>query len=210
MKQAFRSLSQCAGLRCALAAVLFVFLGLSAEAAKAPKMLDIADTVSTNRILTKFAQMMQSSDMTTFLSTKGPFTIFVPTDSAFSKLPPGTLETLLLPQNKERLQAILLYHVVNGKRLTAKDLLTTTSLISCQGAPLPITKSKSGTQLVAKAKIIHADIRCQNGIINEIDTVLMPPEKLLPPLAPPPPPGAVAPPSTNAAPATPDPAAQIH
>jgi len=208
MKQSFRSLLRCAGLRCGLAAVLVGLLSVSAEAAKAPKMLDIADTVSTNRILTKFAQMMQSSDMTTFLSTKGPFTLFVPTDSAFSKLPPGTLEALLLPENKERLQAILLYHVVNGKRLTAKDLAVTPSVLSCQGAPLTIHKTKSGTQTVMKAKIIHADIRCQNGIINEIDTVLMPPEKALPPLAPPPPPGATPPPST--APATPDPAAQIH
>jgi uncharacterized surface protein with fasciclin (FAS1) repeats len=154
---------------------------------KAPKMLDIADTVSTNRITTKFAAMLQASDLASFLSSRGPFTLFLPTDSAFSRLPPGTLEALLLPENKERLQDILLFHVVNGKAWTSKDMLTVTSVLSCEGnpaSPLAIHKTKAGTQLVAKAKIIHADIRCLNGVINEIDTVLMPPEKSLPPLAP--------------------------
>lgn len=195
-----------------------VLLGLVNQPveAKPPKMLDIADTIAANRILTKFASVMQGSDLATFLSSRGPFTLFVPTDSAFGKLPPGTLDALLRPENKERLQDILLFHLVNGKKLTSKDLLTTTSLLSCEGNPLTIHKNKSGTQMVLNAKIIHADIKCLNGIINEIDTVLMPPEKSLPPLAPPPPPAtnapsAIPPLDTNSAPvnpATPDPA--IH
>jgi len=110
------------------------------------------------------------------------------------------LETLLRPENKERLQHILLFHVVNGKGLTGKDLLPLTSLLSCEGNPLTIKKTKSGVQMVLKARIVHADIRCFNGIINEIDTVLMPPEASLPPLAPPAPPPAALP-LTNAAPA---------
>jgi uncharacterized surface protein with fasciclin (FAS1) repeats len=176
---------------------------------KTPKMLDIADTVAANRITTKFAAMLQASDLATFLSSRGPFTLFLPTDSAFSKLPPGTFETLLLPQNKERLQDIILFHVVNGKAWTSKDLLTVPSLLSSEGtppSPLAIHKTKMGTQLVQKAKIIHADIRCLNGVINEIDTLLIPPEKSLPPLVSPPPvpvtnaPSAVSPTDTNAAP----------
>jgi len=167
--------------------------------AKTAKLRDIADTVASNPILTKFAAIIQASDLGTFLSSRGPFTVFVPTDSAFSKLPPGMLETLLRPENKVRLQDILLFHVVNGKRLTAKDLLPLKSVLSCMGdppAPLVVRTNHIGVQFVMKAKIVHADIKCQNGIINEVDTVLMPPEEALPPLAPPPPPA----PATNAPP----------
>jgi uncharacterized surface protein with fasciclin (FAS1) repeats len=180
--------------RCLLPALLLGFLGASAQA-KPPKIRDIADTVATNPILTKFAAMVRASDLGTFLSSRGPFTLFVPTDSAFSKLPPGILEVLLQSQNKVRLQDILLFHVVNGKRLTSKDLLPLKTVVSCQGAPLTFKTSRLGTQFVLKAKIVHADIRCQNGIINEIDTVLLPPEASLPPITAPPPPPA---PVTNA------------
>ncbi len=184
-----------------LLALLLGVLSHSVEAKeKAPKMMDIADTIAANRITTKFATMLQASEMATFLSSKGPFTVFLPTDSAFSKLPPGVLDALLRPENKERLQDILLFHVVNGKRLNAKDLLPITSLLSCQGSPIAIHTTKAGTQMVMKAKIIHADIRCMNGVIHEIDAVLMPPEKSLPPLVTTPPPP---PPATNAPAATP-------
>jgi len=170
-------------------------------AAKPAKLRDIADTVAANPILTKFAAMIQASDLGTFLSSKGPFTLFVPTDSAFAKLPPGMLDVLLRPENKERLQVILLFHVVNGKKLTAKDLLLLKTVLSCQGTPLTFKTTRTGAQLVLKAKIVHADIRCQNGIINQIDTVLMPPDNVLPPFAPPAPPPA---PATNAPPANPE------
>ena len=170
---------------------------------KGPKMLDIADTILANRITTQFAAMLQSSEMATFLSSKGPFTVFLPTDSAFSKLPPATIEALLRPENKERLQDIVLFHVVSGKAWSAKDLLTQTSLLSCEGtpsSPLTIHKTKAGTQLVQKVKITHADIRCLNGVIHQIDSVLMPPEKSMPPLvaAPPPAPVVTAPAATPA------------
>ena len=181
-------------------------MGAQAEA-KPAKIRDLADAVAANPILTKFAAMVQASEQGTFLSSRGPFTVFVPTDSAFAKLPPGMLETLLQPQNKVRLQHILLFHVVNGKRLTAKDLLPLKTVLSCEGNPLTLKTTRSGAQLVFKAKIVHADIKCQNGIINEIDTVLMPPEASLPPLAAPPPAPPPAPATnapaadTNAAPA---------
>ena len=169
------------------------------EAKPQPKILDVADTVAANPILTQMSQVIQSSDLVTFLSSKGPFTLFVPTDAAFAKLPPGMLDTLLRPENQVRLQKILLFHVVNGKRLSAKDLLTTSSLLSCEGSPLPLKQAK-GAQYVLKAKIVHADIKCENGVIHEIDTVLMPPEASLPPIAPRPPP---APPVVNSPTVTP-------
>jgi len=191
---------------CLLTALL---LGLSClhSQAKPAKLRDIADTIAANPILTQFAKMIQGSGLGTFLSSRGPFTLFVPTDSAFSKLPPDMLDTLMLPENQIRLEDILLFHVVNGKRLTAKDLLLLKSVLSCEGdppTPLLFKTSHSGTQFVMKAKIIHADIKCANGIIHEIDTVLMPPEGSLPPVATSVPPSPVAvTPMTNAAPVNP-------
>ena len=163
---------------------------------KPPKIRDIADSVAANPITTKFAAMVQASGLGTFLSSRGPFTVFVPTDSAFSRLPPGLFETLLLPENNVRLQNIVLFHIVDQKRLTSKDLLTLKSTLSDQGTALVFKTNRLGTQYVMKAKITHSEIKCQNGIINEIDTLLMPPEASLPPLAAPPPPA----PATNAAP----------
>ena len=197
-----RSRPQFAAPRWLLPALLLGLLGTQAEG-KPAKIRDLADTVAANPILTKFAAMVQASDLGTFLSSRGPFTLFAPTDSAFAKLPPGTLDTLLRPENKERLQDILLFHVVTPQRLTAKDLLPLKTVLSCEGTPLTFRTTHSGAQLVLKAKIVHADIRCQNGIINEIDTVLMPPETALPPIAPPPPPAPPPAPATNAPPVNP-------
>lgn len=180
-----------------LPALLLGLLSTQAEA-KPAKLRDIADTIDANPILTNFAAMVHASDLGTFLSSRGPFTVFVPTDSAFARLPPGMLDTLLRPENKVRLQDILLFHVVNGKKLTSKDLLLLKTALSCQGTPLTLKTTHSGAQFVMKAKIVHADIKCQNGIINEIDTVLMPPEASLPPIAPPPPPAPPPAPVTNA------------
>lgn len=178
-----------------LCATLFAFAGASA---KPPKIRDLADMIAANPILTKFALMVQASDMGTFLSSRGPFTVFAPTDSAFSRLPPGVLDALLQPQNKERLQDIVLFHIVNGKRITSKDLLLLKTVVPCQGPPLAVRTSRTGTQFVMKSKITHSEIKCANGLINEIDTMLMPPETALPPLAGPPPPSPA--PATNAAP----------
>jgi uncharacterized surface protein with fasciclin (FAS1) repeats len=173
--------------------------------AKPSKMLDIVDTVAANKITTNFAAMIQASDLVTFLSSRGPFTIFVPADSAFSRMKPGELDLLLQPQNKERLQDILLYHIVNGKRLYAKDLITVKTLLTCESNPLTLRTSHSGTQFVLKARIVHADIRCLNGVIHQIDTLLLPPEASLPPLLPtPPPPAPPTAPAEAAPPATGD------
>jgi uncharacterized surface protein with fasciclin (FAS1) repeats len=157
---------------------------VDAKPPKGPKIRDLADSVASNVITTKFSQMIQAApDLVTLLSSRGPFTLFVPTDSAFSKLPPGTLETLLRPENKARLEDILLFHVVNGRRLTAKDMVPLKEVLSCLGTNLPLHTSKSGTQFVNKAKITHADIKCSNGNICQVDALLMPPESALPPIA---------------------------
>ena len=146
---------------------------------KTPKNRDLADTIANSVILTKFSALVQASNLGTFLSSRGPFTLFVPTNSAFSKLPPGMFEDLLLPENQTQLQRVVLFHLVNGKLWDAKDLLSVKSLISCEGNPLPIKSSKSKTQFVLKSRIIHANIKCANGVIHEIDTMLMPPQVVL-------------------------------
>jgi uncharacterized surface protein with fasciclin (FAS1) repeats len=172
-------------------AALVIALGLGAivgasakqKQPRAPKGHDITDTIYANPILTGFAKMLQASpDVYTFLSSRGPFTVFVPTDSAFAKLKPGELAALLRPENTERRNDILLFHVINGKRLMMKDLISLRATFSCQGNPLSFRLSHSGVFLVQKSKITHADIHCANGNINETDTVLMPPELALPSL----------------------------
>jgi transforming growth factor-beta-induced protein len=150
-----------------------------AKPAKA-KMLDLTDTVFANRIMTKFALLVRTSDLATFLSSRGPFTLFAPTDSAFSKIPPDEFAALLRPENQDLLQRIVLFHLVNGNRYSAKDLLKLKTLPSCEGTALIVHTSRSGAQFVQKAKILRADLRCENGLIQQIDTVLIPPGLVLP------------------------------
>lgn len=163
--------------------LLLLTLELSAQA-KPAKLLDLADTVARTRILSKFDSMVKASALTTLLSSKGPFILFAPTNSAFARLAPGTLDDWLKPENQEKLQRILLFHLVNGKKMSAKDLLTVPSLISCEGTPLHLRKTGTGAQYVMKAKIVHADIRCLNGIIHQIDAVLIPADAATAPVSP--------------------------
>src|ERR1700744_4525185 len=103
------------------------------KAPKGPKSHALADTICANPILTDFAKLLQASpDIYTFLSSKGPFTVFVPTDSAFAKLKPGALDSLLQPQNADRRNAILLFHIINGKQVAMKDLIALHAIFSCQ------------------------------------------------------------------------------
>jgi uncharacterized surface protein with fasciclin (FAS1) repeats len=177
--------------------LLAFLLGWPAAAKPIHKEQDITDAVLANRIATKFALLLRSSQLTSFLSSRGPFTLFLPTDSAFSRLSPDEFQTLLRPENAAVLQRIVLFHIVNGSRTGAKDLLKLKTLPSCEGTPLTIHTTRTGAQLVQKAKIIRADIRCENGLIHEIDTVLLPPGLVLPTPVPPGTPEGPAP-ATNA------------
>ena len=153
------------------------------KAPKGPKSHDLADTICANPILTDFAKLLQASpDIYTFLSSKGPFTVFVPTDSAFAKLKPGELDSLLQPQNADRRNAILLFHIINGKQVAMKDLMALHAIFSCQGNPLTFKLTHAGVFLVQKSKVTHADIKCANGNFNQVDAVLMPPTLALPSL----------------------------
>ncbi len=155
---------------------------------------DLADTINGNVILSKFAKLVAASDMGTFYSSRGPFTLFAPTNSAFSKLPPGMFDDMLRPENKAQLQRIVLFHLVNGQSWTSKDLRMQKALVSCEGNPLEVKATKAGTLFVHKAKVLRADEHCANGVLDEIDTLLMPPQLVLQA-------GPPADASTNAAPA---------
>lgn len=133
---------------------------------------DIVDTAASAGSFNTLVAAVQAADLTDTLKGDGPYTVFAPTDEAFAKLPPGTLEDLLKPENKDRLQAILTYHVVPGK-VMAKDVTMLTSATTANGQNLSIDTS-GGNVMVDNAKVVKADIICSNGVIHVIDTVVLP------------------------------------
>jgi transforming growth factor-beta-induced protein len=117
---------------------------------------------------------IKAADLVETLSGEGPFTVFAPTDKAFAKLPKGTLETLLKPENKKKLAGILTYHVVAGKVMAA-DVVKLKNAKTVQGKNVRI-RVKDGKVMLNKANVVKTDIVCKNGVIHVIDTVILPPE----------------------------------
>lgn len=115
---------------------------------------------------------VKAADLVETLSGKGPFTVFAPTDEAFAKLPEGTLEDLLKPENKKKLAGILTYHVV-PKKVLAKDVVKLKDAETAQGSKVTITV-KDGKVMVDKAQVVKTDIACKNGVIHVIDAVILP------------------------------------
>ena len=122
------------------------------------------------------AAALKAGDLIETLSGKGPFTVFAPTDAAFAKLPAGTVETLLKPENKARLQSILTYHVVKG-RVLAAQVAGMTFAPTIEGSRATIAATDGSVWINGKAQVTKTDIVCSNGVIHVIDTVLMPPDK---------------------------------
>ncbi len=106
------------------------------------------------------------------LKGEGLFTVFAPTDEAFAKLPEGTVESLLKPENTSRLQAILTYHVVPGKVMAA-DVVKITGTVSVQGQQIDVVV-QDGNVKVDGANVLKTDIACSNGVIHVIDSVILP------------------------------------
>ena len=150
---------------CGLAVATFTF------AADAPK--DIVDTAAGNDSFKTLVAAVKAADLVDTLKGKGPFTVFAPTDEAFAKLPKGTVETLLKPENKKKLQAILTYHVVAGD-VRASDVTKLKSAKTVQGQEVKIDTS-NGVK-INDAKVTKTDIVCSNGVIHVIDTVILPKE----------------------------------
>ena len=132
---------------------------------------DIVDTAVAGGFTTLVAAV-KAAGLVDTLKGAGPFTVFAPTDAAFAKLPAGTVESLLKPENKAKLQAILTYHVVSGK-VMAKDVAKMESAKTVEGENLSI-KTADGGVMVNNAHVTKADIATSNGVIHVIDTVLLP------------------------------------
>jgi len=132
---------------------------------------DIVDTAVAGGFNTLVAAI-KAAGLVDTLKGAGPFTVFAPTDAAFAKLPAGTLESLLKPENKAKLVKILTYHVVAGKVMAA-DVVKLKSAKTVEGESVTI-KVVNGTVMVDKAKVTKTDIEASNGVIHVIDTVLMP------------------------------------
>ncbi len=137
------------------------------------KKLDIVDTASNICDLTIFVAAIKAAGLVDALESPGPFTVFAPTNEAFAKLPSGTLASLLKPENKAKLTKILLYHVVSGE-YEISDLCTCKKLKSLEGSLLKINKVDCKPR-VNCAKIKKCDICASNGVIQEINEVLIPP-----------------------------------
>ena len=133
---------------------------------------DIVDTAVKAGSFKTLVAAVKAADLESTLRGTGPFTVFAPTDEAFAKLPAGTVESLLKPENKEKLKAILTYHVVSGNVGSAAAMkLTTAKTVS--GKELKLDAS-GGMLHVGKAMVTKADIATSNGVIHVIDTVLLP------------------------------------
>ena len=134
-------------------------------------MNDIVDTAVAAGAFKTLVAAVQAAGLVDTLKGVGPFTVFAPTDEAFSKLPPSAVADLLKPENKAKLQGVLTYHVVAGKVLAA-DVIKLKSAKSVQGQELAIDTT-AGLK-VAGANVVKTDIVCSNGVIHIIDTVMLP------------------------------------
>ena len=152
-------------------AAMFVMM-ISASAANAQSK-DIVDLAVGNDNLKTLVAAVKAGGLVETLKGKGPFTVFAPTDEAFAALPAGTLEMLLKPENKDKLVAILTYHVVPGKVMST-DLSDGQKAKTVQGENVSVS-IHGGSVKISGAKVIAADVKAKNGVVHVIDKVILPP-----------------------------------
>jgi uncharacterized surface protein with fasciclin (FAS1) repeats len=133
---------------------------------------DIVETAMAAGSFNTLAKALQAADLVDTLKGQGPFTVFAPTDDAFAKLPPGTLNDLLKAENKQKLQRILTYHVVPG-RVSSADVVKLHTAKAVSGDMIDIT-AKGGSVMVDSARVVKTDVQASNGIIHIIDSVILP------------------------------------
>ena len=138
----------------------------------AGKSKDIVDTAVDAGQFNTLAAALDAADLIDTLKGDGPFTVFAPTDEAFSKLPEGTVETLLKPENRDQLVAILTYHVVPGK-VMASDVVKLSEATTVNGSNVDITVVEQQVR-INDATVVATDIAASNGVIHVIDTVILP------------------------------------
>lgn len=153
----------------ALLALTLSTTGITAQGAASR---DIVDTAVANGSFTTLATALKAAGLVETLKGPGPFTVFAPTDAAFAKLPAGTVESLLKPENRDKLRRVLTYHVVSGK-VGSEQVVKMTSAKTVAGDSLTISSS-GGSVTVNDAKVVTADVAASNGVIHVIDTVLIP------------------------------------
>jgi uncharacterized surface protein with fasciclin (FAS1) repeats len=155
-----------------LALALVLTVGIAAAQAYKSDKKDIVDTAVAAGSFNTLATALQAAGLVETLKGKGPFTVFAPTDEAFAKLPAGTVEDLLKPENKDRLVAILTYHVVAGS-VPSTEVVKLTSAKTVQGQAVKISTGKEGV-MVDGARVVQADVMASNGVIHVIDRVILP------------------------------------
>ncbi len=133
---------------------------------------DIVDVAAENSSFTTLVAAVKAAGLVETLKGKGPFTVFAPNNEAFAKLPKGTVESLLKPENKDKLVAILTYHVVPGKVMAA-DVVKLKSAATVQGQKVSI-KVKNGKVMIDNATVLATDVKASNGVIHVIDSVILP------------------------------------
>ena len=133
---------------------------------------DIVDTALANEQFSTLVAAVQAAGLVDTLKDDGPFTVFAPTNDAFAKLPAGTVENILKPENKDQLVAVLTYHVVPGKVMAADIAGNTLSTATVQGSMVDINATNG--VMIDGATVTAADIETTNGVIHVIDTVILP------------------------------------
>ena len=139
------------------------------EMHSAPSIVEIA---AGNADFSTLVAALKAAGLVEVLSGEGPFTVFAPTNAAFAKLPAGTVESLLEPENKQKLTDILTYHVVAGA-VYAKDVVELTEATTVQGSTVDISASTAGV-MIDNANVVTTDIKASNGVIHVIDSVILP------------------------------------
>lgn len=157
--------------RIALTLITLALLAAPGFAGGGPKKDIVATAVAAGSFNT-LAAALQAADLVATLQGPGPFTVFAPTDAAFAKLPAGTVESLLRPENKAKLQAILTYHVVPGS-VGSADVVKLKKAKTVNGQSVSI-KVTGGVVSVDEAKVVQTDIAASNGVIHVIDSVILP------------------------------------
>jgi uncharacterized surface protein with fasciclin (FAS1) repeats len=147
-------------------------LAFGLSTARAADSTDIVDTAVSAGSFKTLAKALDAAGLVQTLKGPGPFTVFAPTDEAFAKLPAGTLERLLKPENKTQLQRILTYHVVSGKVMAA-DVVKLRTAKAVSGDSISIA-ARDGNVKVDNANVVKTDIAASNGVIHVIDAVIMP------------------------------------
>lgn len=156
---------------------LCMSLAIVASTVSYGRAADIVDTAVGAGSFNTLVAAVKAAGLVETLKGKGPFTVFAPTDDAFAKLPAGTVETLLKPENKDKLVAILTYHVVPGKVMAA-DVVKVTGAKTVQGQQVDV-KVNGSTVMVDNATVTATDVECDNGVIHIIDSVILPAESTI-------------------------------